>query len=131
MESKKRTKERWKHRKFRRKKKNEKIIYGGFFFNEFIKAKFLSDEMKDGRKEIIQEILKITDNAITLDNDQWDLWNTYYHEEFMKLLNRKDEWKPTEEFKRIFEHRNLPKKYWNRIGEKVLLDYYKERRCGW
>jgi hypothetical protein len=52
-------------------------------------------------------------------------------EEFEKLMNREDDWEPTRELKRIFEHRYLPKKYWNPTGKKVLEDDYKQESCCW
>jgi DNA-directed RNA polymerase subunit F len=75
MEHKKETKERCGHLKVRKGKRRLKIISWSPFYSEYIEACFQMEKMKIQRKEIIQQLLKISDNLMILDDDQWELWN--------------------------------------------------------
>jgi hypothetical protein len=46
-------------------------------------------------------------------------------------MNRNDDWKPSEQLRRIFEHRKMTAKYVNLIGEKVSYDNFKPERRYW
>jgi hypothetical protein len=60
-----------------------KIDWTLFYLN-YVKAIFNIRSRKAERKEIINEILKIEDNYVVFDDDQWWLWCQYYYEELEK-----------------------------------------------
>jgi hypothetical protein len=69
----KRTKERWGNSKVSKKRKGKSKINWAMFYSNYIKTMFNLRRKKAERKGVIQKMIKISDNYMTFDENQWGL----------------------------------------------------------